>query len=184
LQEYRSAPLHIVDLCTGTGCIALSLAQFFSKSSVIGVDISEQAVACARKNAHFNKISNSTFIVSSLFTKLNGQFFDIIVANPPYIDETYFNDLPESVRLWEDPQALIAAQEGRAILKNIIDSAPFYFNTSDSFKPLLVLEIDSSQADWIQHYMQSKGFSDITLAYDSAHLPRVVSGRYVHEKKQ
>ena len=116
--------LRILDLCTGSGCIALALAQALPQSHVVGIDINPAAIALAQQNAQRNHIDNATFIPSDLFKALARQTFDLIVANPPYISQADYQTLEESVRTWEDPQALWVHQEGTQLIRDIITRTP------------------------------------------------------------
>ncbi|MFZ7128814.1 peptide chain release factor N(5)-glutamine methyltransferase [Avibacterium avium] len=124
--------LDILDLGTGTGAIALALAQelrSISKNSfsfsVIGIDFLENAVSLARKNAKHNAIENVTFLQSHWFSNLKGQTFDLVVSNPPYIDERDPHLQLGDVR-FEPLSALVAKQEGYADLQHIIVNALHY----------------------------------------------------------
>ena len=125
LQSVRNEPLWILDLCTGSGCIALALADALPKAKVYGTDIGDAALALAQENARHNHITNATFLYSDLFAQIPKEFtFDLIVGNPPYIDEKEWNTLEKSVTQWEDRNALIAPDHGLALIKRIIDTAP------------------------------------------------------------
>jgi release factor glutamine methyltransferase len=153
IEQYKPLayePLRILDLCTGTGCIALSLAHAFPQSSVVGVDISDHALALAHKNAQHNMITNVTFIHSDLFSGLPPSTrFDLIVANPPYIAHEEQAALPLSVKQWEDPQALFADDKGLALITAIIEQAPHWLSSNPIIEkhnlPNLAIEIGHTQ---------------------------------------
>lgn len=120
-------PFKILDLCTGSGCIALALALISKSIEVTAIDINPQALALARLNAHSNSVKNVTFIHSDLFTALDkGQSYDMIVTNPPYVSTQEYAELPPEVSLWEDRVALLADNQGLSIIEAIITSAPLY----------------------------------------------------------
>ena len=130
LKKTHINNLTILDLCSGSGCIGLALADAFPDATVYAVDISPHAVALGQLNAQHNNITNITFIESDLFTALPKDIrFDIIVSNPPYIPDTQWQTLDLSVSQWEDHQALIADDAGLAIIKKIIAQAPQYLKT-------------------------------------------------------
>ena len=118
-------PLTILDMCTGSGCIALTLAQALPHATVYGVDINKDALALAQKNAMHNKITNVTWVLSDLFDQLDPNLrFDLIVSNPPYISESEWHTLDPQVKNWEDVHALLAPQEGLGVLDRLIHQAP------------------------------------------------------------
>ena len=90
----------ILDLCTGSGAIAVSLAKYLPNTEITAVDISQEALKVAKKNAISNEVENQiTFISSDLFTNLENQKFDIIVSNPPYIKEAVMKELDKEVKM-------------------------------------------------------------------------------------
>ncbi len=141
--------LRILDLCTGSGCIALALAKAFPQSHIVGVDIAPEALDLARENMSANTIQNISWIQSDLFTNIPKGTFDLIVANPPYIAETA--ELPKSVRAWEDPRALFASVSGTALIRSIIEQAPNWLSSRlNNQIPRLWIEIGSDQAHLAQ----------------------------------
>ena len=113
----------ILDLCTGSGAIAVSLAKYIPKSKIYGIDISEKALEVAKKNAEFNGVKNSIeFRVSDLFNKIRNQKFDIIVSNPPYIKKEDIKLLPKDVQ--KEPKiALDGGTDGLVFYSRIAKSA-------------------------------------------------------------
>lgn len=113
----------ILDLCTGSGAIAVSLAKYIPNSKIYGIDISEKALEVAKKNAEFNGVKNSIeFRVSDLFNKIRNQKFDIIVSNPPYIKKEDIKLLPKDVQ--KEPKiALDGGTDGLAFYSRIAKSA-------------------------------------------------------------
>ena len=172
------SPLKILDLCTGSGCIALALAKAFREARVIGSDISEQAIALAQKNKDKAQLENITFIESNLFEKITARKFDLIVSNPPYISEDEWRGLDPSVREWEDKCALSALDEGLFLIKKIINEVPNFLNDGGQ----LVLEIDRLQGEAVCTFMKSCGYTDVKIKKDFSRLDRVVTGRYVSVK--
>lgn len=113
----------ILDLCTGSGAIAVSLAKYIPNSKIYGIDISEKALEVAKKNAEFNGVKNSIeFRVSDLFNKIKNQKFDIIVSNPPYIKKEDIKLLPKDVQ--KEPKiALDGGTDGLVFYSRIAKSA-------------------------------------------------------------
>lgn len=110
----------ILDLCTGSGAIAVSLAKYLPKSEITAIDISNEALKIAKKNAINNQVENRiTFISSDIFTNLNDEKFDIIVSNPPYIKRNVIESLDEEVK--KEPYiALDGGEDGLYFYKKII----------------------------------------------------------------
>lgn len=113
----------ILDLCTGSGAIAVSLAKYIPNSKIYGIDISEKALEVAKKNAEFNGVKNSIeFRVSDLFNKIKNQKFDIIVSNPPYIKKEDIKLLQKDVQ--KEPKiALDGGTDGLVFYSRIAKSA-------------------------------------------------------------
>ena len=129
LQGLPDKKLQILDLCTGSGCIALALADALPQAKIFGTDISDSALALANHNKIHNHIPNVEFLRSDLFAQIPQKFtFDLIVGNPPYIDEQEWNNLDPSVTQSEDKHALLAADHGLALIKKIIAAAPIILN--------------------------------------------------------
>lgn len=125
--QNKDAQLKILDLGTGTGAIALALAAELANSQVVAVDLYQQSLDVAKKNAQANNITNVKFIQSSWYTNLDTDKFDIIVSNPPYIDLADTN-IDQSVKDYEPARALFAADNGLADIRIIISQAKDFLN--------------------------------------------------------
>src|SRR5438309_827682 len=129
LQLLDNKKIKILDLCTGSGCIAIALSHHLPRAEIVATDIADTALELTEKNTEHNKIRNVTIIKSDLFESIpRGMLFDMIVSNPPYIAQSEFDDLDETVTRWEDHGALIAADDGLAIIKEIIVQAPAFIH--------------------------------------------------------
>lgn len=170
------AHFSILDLCTGSGCIALALAKAFPHAYVYATDISEQALQLAEKNAKNNHIYNIYFLKSDLYQNIPKNLaFDLIVANPPYIAESMYQTLDLSVTKWEDNNALFAAKNGLEIIEKIIKGAKKFLNTYKKNVSELWLEIDFNQAESVTKIFEKAGFKAIALK-DLEHHNRVIIG--------
>jgi release factor glutamine methyltransferase len=183
LKKLDNKKLTILDLCTGTGCIALAIAKALPMAHVYAVDIADEAMQCAQKNIVHSAASNVVLIQSDLFDALpDDVHFDLIVGNPPYISQEYWEDLDEQVAEWEDKRALIAENGGLAIIATIIAKASAYLkeNSEMSAKhvPQLLLEIDRNQAKDATELMKQAHFCDIAVLRDLEGKDRVITGRY------
>lgn len=172
----------ILDICSGSGCIGLALAQALPQATVIALDISDKAIAMGKKNATHNKINNITFVQSDLFNEMaTDKLFDLVVSNPPYISFNDFQDLDPSVTTWEDPQALVAADEGKAIINAIIEQAPDYLSYNQEMAqkkvPQVILEIGYTQGPKVALFMKKLGYTDVQVHKDIEGKDRWVTGR-------
>lgn len=163
----------ILDLCTGSGCIALALAQAFPEALVVGADIKKEAIALAEKNKKNNDIANATFIQSDLFEKLTPTF-SLIISNPPYLSKTEWDELDISVKKWEDRDALVAENEGLAIYEKILEQAPNFLAHITSFTTQLALEISPFVLEPLEKIIQEKNYFFYEVIYDLADKPRAL----------
>lgn len=141
-------PNHILDLCTGSGCIAIALAYAFENAQVDAVDISEDALEVADLNINEHGLSQQVFpIKSDVFTSLQGHKYDLIISNPPYVDAEDMDDLPEEFH-HEPELGLAAGNDGLDLVDTILREAPLHLND----KGLLFVEVGNSQIHVEQRY--------------------------------
>ncbi len=179
LQLFAHLPLTILDMCTGSGCIGLWLAHALPKAQVYAVDISQQALELAKKNAEHNKIKNITFVESNLFANLQNLSFDCIISNPPYIANTEWVTLEPVVKNWEDKNALVADDDGLFLIKQIIKQAQSHLKKESVLKnnaPRIVLEIGATQGAAVKKLMEDAKFYNVICVVDYAQKERIVKG--------
>ncbi|MGE0207392.1 MAG: peptide chain release factor N(5)-glutamine methyltransferase [Candidatus Babeliales bacterium] len=181
LQQLPDKNIYILDLATGSGCIAIALAKALPQARILATDISEQAVALARKNAKYNGAHPIEFLKSDLYTSIPHSYtFDLIVSNPPYIAPDEWENLSPMVKKWEDQKALAAPDSGYAIIQEIIQHAAAYLKKNSVCKqaniPQLVLEIGYNQGPTVKKYMQEAGFVEVTIHKDLEGKDRLVTG--------
>lgn len=170
LNKFRDKNLDILDLCTGTGCIALSLAKYFKNSKIYAVDISEEACNLAVENSRINNIENIIIIKSDLYNNLADLKFDIIVSNPPYISQEQFENLDPMVKNWEDKIALTSEDNGLEIIKRIVYNSISFLKINKELKlnnvPQVVLEIDYTQGKIVKDIILKNNFNKAEIIKD------------------
>lgn len=162
----------ILDLCTGSGCILISLLRYSHGCSGVGADISPDALEVARENAR-NLIpeEQALFLESDLFEKIEGKF-EILVSNPPYIASGILETLMPEVRDHEPVIALDGKKDGLYYYREIIKKCPEYLCGGAG----VYLEIGYDQAAAVSELMRDAGFCGIRVVKDYAGLDRVVCG--------
>jgi release factor glutamine methyltransferase len=168
----RIMPLRILDLCTGSGCLALALAREFPGAVVYGTDTSERALQFARDNADINKIRNTKFLKGNLFDplKTSDLTFDLIISNPPYIKRNEIPYLQTEIKDWEPLQALDGGEDGLEYYRMIIPEAGIYLKEY----AYLMIEIGINQAEMVKQIAAGAGFKNISLIKDYAGIERIV----------
>ena len=160
LQSYQTSITNILDIGTGTGCIAIALAKAFSKAQVTAIDINPKAIELATKNATLNKVSNISFIESNLFNNIPAnKSFDLIVSNPPYIDPTDKDHMLKQVTKWEDPAALFAENKGLGIIEQIFAQSKNYLSNKRNLPYQLVFEFGYNQGTIIPAIAQKQDWT-------------------------
>ena len=174
LPHLRSG-MHLLDLCTGSGCILLTLLlEGPSGVSGTGADISEEALAVARENAERFHVE-AGLVRSNLYSNIHG-LYDIITANPPYIRTRVIDTLAPEVRDHEPRLALDGEEDGLAFYRRITEGAPAVLKAGG----MLAFEIGYDQAESVTEIMEDGGFQRVTVVKDLAGNPRVASG-YLQE---
>lgn len=161
----------ILDICTGSGCIIISLYCFSEAVQAVGADISSAALETAKKNAARNNAEVS-FIESDLFSNIQDKF-DVIVSNPPYIPSAEIEKLMPEVRDYEPRNALDGKGDGLEFYRRLVKESPQYLNPEG----WLCLEIGYNQGESVCSLMKSQGFGKILVKKDLAGLDRVVTGQ-------
>ncbi len=151
-------PIKILDLCTGSGALAVALAASFKDSAVTATELSDDALKMAIHNAKKNHcLSQITFLKGDLLDPLKKKGldvsgFDLIVSNPPYISEADRDTLPPEVRDYEPALALFAEDEGRAFYRRILFEAPDFLNDEG----VILLELGHEQSQWLRHFIKNE----------------------------
>ena len=170
-MRYLHDGMRILDLCTGSGCILLSLLHYSNDCEGVGVDISQEALQVAVQNAELLGI-RADFLKSDLYEKVTGKF-DLLVSNPPYIERKVIPTLMEEVREYDPYIALDGGEDGLDFYRRIIGGAQDYLKRGGQ----ILMEIGSGQAKAVSELLREAGFKEIDVCRDFAGLDRVVSGR-------
>jgi release factor glutamine methyltransferase len=170
----RAAPCAVLDLCTGSGAIALALAKELPAAEVVATDLSEAAAAIARGNAARHQLAERVTVrVGDLWAAVDAdRRFDLITANPPYIATAVIDTLSAEVRR-EPRLALDGGADGLACYRRILGEARHHLVSGGA----LVLEHGYDQADAVGALVRDAGFTDVTLVRDLGKNPRVTWGR-------
>ncbi|QJC35639.1 50S ribosomal protein L3 N(5)-glutamine methyltransferase [Enterobacteriaceae endosymbiont of Donacia sparganii] len=144
----NSKPKYILDLCTGSGCIAIACAYLFPNAYIDAVDISIDAINVAEHNIQLHGLENRiTPICSNLFDKLKKSTYDLIITNPPYVNKKDMAFLPKEYS-YEPKIGLISNNNGIEIIEKIISKSPFYLKKNG----ILICEVGDKMLDIIEKY--------------------------------
>ena len=167
----------ILDMCTGSGCIILTLLHFTKNCTGTAADLSEKALAVAKQNG--KKLGKECeFIHSDLFENINGKY-DVIVSNPPYIATKEIEALEPEVRIHEPMMALDGKEDGLFFYRKIISAAVDYL-TPEGW---LMFEIGYDQGEQVSEMMKCSGYTEVRVIKDLAGLDRVVIGKLAQEER-
>jgi release factor glutamine methyltransferase len=171
----RDSSLSILDLCTGSGCLALAIAKEFPKAEIVGCDDSEDALNRAKRNAEINKVENVKFIKGDLFKVVrNDDLFDMIISNPPYIRTEEIKGLQPEVRDWEPLNALDGGEDGLDYYRLIIPESIQYLKNNG----IVMFEHGDGQSDHIAVILNETGFRSIEMIKDYSGKERVIQARW------
>ena len=173
--------MRILDMCTGSGCILLSLLHYSNDCEGLGVDLSAEALEVAGRSVLKvltpEKAEHAHFLQSDLFEKVEGKF-EINVSNPPYIASAEVDRLMPEVRDHEPRMALDGTEDGLEFYRRIIAEAGQYLVSSG----MLFFEIGYDQGQAVSELMREHGYREVQVVQDYAGLDRVVYGTYVERK--
>ncbi len=173
-SERSHENLNIIDLGTGTGAIALAIACEQPNWRIVGLDRIPAAVELAQRNKTQLQIPNATFLESDWFSALDKQRFDLIVSNPPYIEQQDPHLEQGDVR-FEPRSALVAEDNGLLDIKNIIAQAPDFLVDQG----WMLFEHGYQQADVVRNLLSERGFIAVQTRCDLAGLERATLGQWL-----
>lgn len=163
----------ILDIGSGSGAISITLGKELPKSMVLGVDISEKALAVAKKNKAENNAANVKFIKSDVMKGVEYNKFNLIVSNPPYIPDYEYEVLEEKVLKHEPKLALTAPDNGLYFYEEISKNAPYHLVKGG----YLAFEIGYNQGEAVKKIMEKNDFLNVEVYYDYAEHERMVIGK-------
>jgi len=177
-QQTNRPRVDVLDLCTGSGCVAVAIGTEAVEAEVSAIDSSSAALQIAQKNIEAQDLQGRvTLIESDLFENLDGGekgVFDLIVSNPPYISEKEFAELAPVVRDYEPKQALLAGVDGLDYYRRILDQAENYLAEGGA----IMLEIAFNQAEEVVSLFKQCGYlEEITAVKDNLGHNRVIKAR-------
>ncbi len=176
--ETLNSQFTVLDLCTGSGCLALAIAKHFPDIQVYGSDISGTAVEYAKRNAKINGITNAVFLEGLFFQPFEDMAsslaFDLIISNPPYISTDNIKDLQPEIRYWEPMIALNGGADGLDFYREMIPSAGRFINDEGH----IILEMGADQAENVKGLIKSSGYTDIKTIKDYSGIERIIQATW------
>lgn len=171
-KQAGSSSLKILDLCTGSGCIGISVAKHLPYQELLLVDLSEKALVVAKKNAAKHLGENVTFLQSDLLTEVQGKKFSLLLSNPPYIVSRVIPGLDREVSEYEPKMALDGGEDGMVFYRRIAKEAKAVLLPGAR----LYLEIGYDQGESVKDIFQKEGYEAVEVFPDLAGNPRVLRG--------
>ena len=171
-NEANSSSLNILDLCTGSGCIGISVAKHLPYQELLLVDLSEKALAVAKKNVEKHLVENVTLLQSDLLTGVQGKKFSLLLSNPPYIVSRVIPGLDREVSEYEPKMALDGGEDGLVFYRRIAKEAKAVLLPGAR----LYLEIGYDQGESVKDIFQKEGYEAVEVFPDLSGNPRVVRG--------
>jgi len=174
-REERGTGIKIVDVGTGSGCIAIALAKKFPEAEIVALDVSKDALEVARGNAALHHVEkNTSFLESDLLENLSSSFaVDVIVSNPPYIADGEIAGLPKEVRDFEPVRALQAGEDGLKVIRRLVTSTRRLLSTSG----FIALEIGAGQRKAVEEIFGQQGYEVVEVVKDLQGHERVIVAR-------
>lgn len=172
IEFVGQGPADILEIGTGTGCIAVAIARNAPKARLIATDISEIAIETAAENSRRHDAADRiVFRRGGLFDVITGTdpLFDVICSNPPYVEEDEWERLEPVIRLYEDPAALVAGHDGLDVIRRLAEEAQAYLKPAG----LLAFEIGMGQRDAVNALLLQCGYENVGFRPDLAGIPRI-----------
>lgn len=173
-SKYKARRPDVLDLCTGSGCIAISLTLAYPECTMTALELSQKALSVARKNSVHHKLGKKiSFVKSDLFSAVKGRKWDLIVSNPPYVPSEDIAGLSREVRS-EPRVALDGGREGLEIIRRILEQAPSYLQSNGR----LLMEIGLGQSGPVRRMLERSGWAgEVRVVKDLNGIDRVLTVR-------
>jgi release factor glutamine methyltransferase len=165
-EEHKNS---VLDLCTGSGCIAISLAKLGKFKDITASDISSSALEIAKENARINNVLDISFVKSDVFDGISGKIFDIIVSNPPYVSYEEYDALEPELK-YEPKIALTAEDGGLFFYKKIASKVGKYLKNNG----FILIELNAYKAGEIKQIFSVDGYKNIEIIKDYSGLSRIL----------
>ncbi len=163
--------MNVLDICSGSGCIALSIAHYNSSAFVTGIDISDSALELSRRNAEKTELSKRVrFEKCDILNEIPDGVYDVIVSNPPYIETAQIDKLQKEVSFYEPRIALDGGEDGLLFYRRICSVAPKLLQQHGK----IYFEVGHSQADTVERLMADAGLKNIRRIKDLCKVERVL----------
>jgi release factor glutamine methyltransferase len=174
-DKREETEVRIVDVGTGSGCIAIALAKQLPEAEITAIDVSAQALEVARGNAKLHQVEkNIRFLESDLLENLPSSFVtDVVVSNPPYIADGEITKLPKEVRDFEPVTALQAGEDGLKVIRRLVIMAKRILSPSG----LMALEIGAGQRAAVEEFFGQQGYEVVEVVKDLQGHERVIVAR-------
>lgn len=171
----KQGELHVCDVGTGSGAIAVAVAKNAPKCRVSAVDISQAALEVAVRNAKKHDVADRiTFVESDLLAEFpETPLFDLVVSNPPYVSESEYEQLPADIKNYEPKLALVAAEDGTAIIRQLSEQACTRLREGGHF----LVELSPMIAVRVAEMLRKQGWRDVRILKDAAGLDRIVAAK-------
>ena len=178
-ESHSATPL-IVDIGTGSGCIAIAVATHLPSARVIAIDVSAASLVVARKNAELHNVQGQIeFIEGDLFAPVSNRgleaAIDFVASNPPYVAESNIETLQREVRDWEPPSALFGGKAGLGFYDRLLDQSRRFVGAGG----YLVCEIGNGQLDAISHKIDPEAWDLVDVTADLQGIPRTLTIRRI-----
>ncbi|MCH7910993.1 MAG: peptide chain release factor N(5)-glutamine methyltransferase, partial [Candidatus Hydrogenedentes bacterium] len=175
LEHIGNSDARVLDLCTGSGCVAIAIAHNAPKSTLIATDLRASNLALAQRNAVRHELETRIdFRQGDLFHALDDaeEPFDVIASNPPYVEAGAWDGLPRVIRDHEDPAALLAGVDGLDLIRRLIADAPKHLRPGG----LLAFEFGMGQYEQVCGLMKACGYAHLRCVRDLAGIERIALG--------
>lgn len=176
VEEVGNRPCRVLELGTGTGCVAVAVAHSCVRAIVTATDIVPERLDLARRNAELHGVAERVqFACGDLFDALpaGAGRFDVVCSNPPYVEDWAWRDLAPVITRYEDPCALLAGPDGLSVIRRLVSGAKEVLGAGG----LLAFELGMEQNETVSELLRSAGYGEVSFVRDLAGIERVATAR-------